>query len=186
VRPKPEGLSASLTRSPDSLRVGTAEYLSLQSKGYFFSRDGRLLSNEGELQARTSDGLIYTLRFGEVAFGSGVAVSAGTGESNKGEDTPGEHRYLFITTEFDPSLFPEPEQPANTDFLAKADSLWTDADFQNKALKDAYDEWYKKIEKGKTLSDELNLRFARWYYVISSESFDGLNLTRTDLIKEAS
>jgi hypothetical protein len=184
VRTKPEGLTASLQKAGENLTINTSDLLALQSKGYFFASDGRLLSNEGELQARTSQGVIYTLRFGEIVYGSGMAVSAGSGGSESGQGQPGENRYLFITTEFTALNFPEPAKPANTDFLDKPDSLWTSEDHQMKSIQLAHDEWKNKIEGGRALSDELNARFARWYYVISSESFDKLRLKRSDLVKD--
>ncbi|NIR48554.1 DUF4340 domain-containing protein [candidate division KSB1 bacterium] len=189
VRPKPEGLSQSLTKDSDSMSLSQSDVLSLQSKGYYFTRDGQLVSNEGELQVRTKDGVIYTLRFGEIVSGSGLALTAGTksgdedGVESDGEDDK-ENRYLFITTEFDPSQFPEPSEPKNTEFQTKADSLWTDADRRNKELFDEHEEWKEKVEKGKNLSQELNARFAKWYYVISSGSFDDIHVTRGDLIKK--
>lgn len=184
VRPKPEGLTAALTIGSDSLSFNRSDMLSLQSKGYFFSRDGRLLSNEGEVQARSSDGLVYTLRFGEVVYGSGLAVTAGTsGDAPEGGET-GENRYLFVTVSFDKSIFPEPAQPANVDFRIKADSLWTDDDRQNKALDDAYRQWGDKYNRSQTRASELNARFAKWYYVISSASFEKLRPQRADLVKK--
>jgi hypothetical protein len=182
VRPKPAGLSASLERSSDSLSIDTADMLSLQGKGYYFTRDGRLVSNEGELQVRTNDGVTYTIRFGEIVYGSGLSVSAGTGaDDNKG---PGENRYLFITTKFDPTLFPEPELPANTYFLNRPDSLWTDDDRANKVLQDVHDNWKAEQARRQKTSEDLNARFANWYYVISAQSFDKVRQTRSDLIKE--
>lgn len=183
VRTKPQGLSRSLSRSQGAMRIGQGDLLSLQSKGYYFTRDGQLLSNEGETKIRTTDGVIYSIRFGEVVYGSGVDVSAGA-ETNTDKDSgPAENRYLFITTEFDGSEFIEPANPTNTDFQTKADSLWTDADRKNKEQQDTYDAWQGKIDKGSKLSNELNERFANWYYVISSESFDKIHLTRKDLVK---
>ncbi len=183
VRPKPAGLSASLTKMREGVRLTQQDLLSLQSKGYFFSRDGQLLSNEGELQAETKDGVIYTLRFGEVVYGRGLAVTAGIDTSETGEKGPGENRYLFITASFNERKFPEPPKPQNTDFLNKADSLWTDADRKNKERYDRYEEWKRKVEKGRKLTDELNARFAKWYYVISASKFDKLHVKRKDLIK---
>ena len=179
VRPKPPGLSGSLERSSDSLGVSTDDMLSLQDKGYYFTRDGRLVSNEGELQVRTKDGVTYTLRFGEIVSGPDAAATAGTGGS-----TTGENRYLFITTAFDPTLFPEPEKPQNTFFLSRPDSVWTDADKHNKQLHDAHEQWVTKQAERKKISDDLNARFANWYYVISAESFDKLRKTRSDFLKE--
>lgn len=184
VRPKPSGLSQSLTKVSDGMKITQADVLSLQSKGYYFSRDGQLLSNEGELQARTQDGVIYTLRFGEIVYGTGEAVSAGKESNDLKESGPGENRYLFITTEFDPNEFKEPKKPKNTDFMNKPDSLWTDADRRNKEIQDTHDEWQNKIDNGQKLSNDLNARFATWYYVISADSFEKLHLTRNDLIKK--
>lgn len=184
VRPKPEGLSQSLQRSnSDGISITQEAVFSLQSKGYYFTRDGQLVSNEGEIQARTKDGVTYTLRFGEVVYGSGLAVTAGT-ETDSTESGSGENRYLFITTSFDGSEFKEPPKPKNMDFASKADSLLTEEDKKNKEMQKEYDKWLAKMEKGQKLSDDLNARFAKWYYVISSSSFDKLRLERKDLIKK--
>ena len=155
--------------------------MSLQGKGYYFTRDGRLVSNEGELQVQTTDGIRYTLRFGEIVYGSGVTVSAGGRSDDR--TGPGENRYLFITTQFDPGMFPEPEVPQNTFFLNRPDSVWTDDDRLNKERHDAHTKWTTKQEERKKISDDLNARFANWYYVISAESFDKLRKTRGDLVK---
>ncbi len=183
VRPKPEGLTQSLTTISDGISITQEAVLSLQGKGYYFTRDGQLLSNEGELQTRTKDGVVYTLRFGEIVYGSGLAVTAGAESNDTEEKDTGENRYLFITTEFKADEFIEPVKPKNTDFQTKPDSVWTDTDKQNKELQDTHDEWQKKIDKGLKLSNDLNTRFAKWYYVISSSSFDKLHLKRSDLIK---
>ncbi|MDH3217684.1 MAG: DUF4340 domain-containing protein [Candidatus Krumholzibacteria bacterium] len=184
VRPKPSGLSASLEQYSDSLKLSTADMMSLQGKGFFFTRDGRLVSNEGELQARTGEGIIYTLRFGEIVYGSGLAVSSGSVSDESGAQQPGENRYLFITTQFDPSRHPEPERPPNTYFQNRPDSLWTEEDKHNKALHDAHSKWQTKHSERNRISDDLNARFASWYYVISAGSFDKLRQTRSDLVSE--
>ena len=183
VRPKPEGLSQSLARSSGGMTISQADLLSLRGAGYYFANTGQLLSNEGELEARDSEGVIYTLRFGEVVYGTGDAVTAGGAPSDDEAQGPGENRYLFITTAFDPGLFPEPPEPSNTDFEGKAENVLTDADRRNNELADAHDEWQKNVEDGQLRSDELNARFADWYYVISSESFEKIRLTRRDLVR---
>jgi hypothetical protein len=126
---------------------------------------------------------VYTLRFGEVAFGTGVAVSAGGGAED-GRTGPGENRYLFITTAFNSDVFPEPEKPAHTDYLAKPDSMWSADDYRMKSLQVAHDDWAKNLNDSRLLSDELNNRFANWYYVISAGSFDKVHLKRADVIKD--
>lgn len=184
VRPKPEGLSASLSATGSGgVSITQADMLSLRSKGFYFTGDGRLVSNEGELQVRTKDGVSYTLRFGEVVFGSGLAVSAG-GTAIADEGEPGENRYLMITTSFNPALFPEPARPANTDFSTKPDSLWNEEDYRMKGLQTAHDNWQRNIDAARARSEELNARFAAWYYVISAESFDKLHLKRVDILKD--
>ena len=185
VRPKPAGLSQNLSRAEGGEGISQADLLSLQSKGYYFTRDSNLVSNEGELEIRSSQGVVYTLRFGEILYGTGDSVTAGTDTSNEDdqEQGPGENRYLFITASFDPNRFPEPAQTNDTDFLNKPEDDWTDTDRKNKELKDNHDEWLRKVEEGRELSDRLNTRFADWYYVISSSSFDKVHLKRSDLIK---
>jgi len=185
VRPKPEGLSQNLSRPEEESAISPAAVLSLQSKGYYFTRNGDLVSNEGELEVGTSQGVIYALRFGEILYGTGDSVTAGADTSNQDETErgPGENRYLFITTSFDPKQFPEPAQPGSTDYLNKPEEDWTDSDRKNKELKDRHDEWQQKMTEGQELSDQLNARFADWYYVISSSSFDKVHLKRDDLVK---
>jgi len=149
VRPKPEGLTASLSRATGGISITQADMLSLQDHGFYFARDGRLMSNEGELQARSADGVVYTLRFGEVAFGQGLAVSAGAPGAERAPGATGENRYLMITVSLDPAVTDE-----------------------------------KKLESARKRVDDLNARFARWYYVISAESYDNLHLRRRDLLRD--
>ncbi len=71
VRPKPAGLSRSLEDNDEGMSITRGELASLQEKGYYFTRDSQLVSNEGEAQVRTKDGVVYTLRFGEIVYGAG-------------------------------------------------------------------------------------------------------------------
>ncbi len=210
VRPKPSGLSRSLEDNDEGISITRGDLASLQQKGYYFTGDGQLVSNEGETQVRTADGVIYTLRFGEIVYGAGDEVTAGlagagasggsggaagsggsAGASSPGGPgglgtgspaAPGENRYLFITTGFDASLFPEPPEPADLGFQARADSLWTDADRSNADLHEKHEAWRQRVDTGRRTSADLNARFAQWYYVISAESFDRIRLRRTDLV----
>lgn len=183
VRPKPEGLSRSLKGTERGLAISQGDLLSLQARGYYFSQDGSLLSNEGELEVSTMDGVIYVLRFGEILYGRGEAVTAGTEESDSAATGPGENRYLFITAAFDPDLLPEPDRPGNTDFQSKPEEEWTAADRSNRELHDKHEEWSKQAETGREAAAKLNARFADWYYVISDDSFQKIHLTRGDLVK---
>ena len=195
VRPKPAGLSRSLEDNDEGISITRGDLASLQQKGYYFTGDGQLVSNEGETQIRTEDGVIYTLRFGEIVYGAGDEVTAGlagagpsggsVGPGGFGAGSPagpGENRYLFITTGFDASLFPEPSRPADLGFQTRADSLWTDADRTNADLQEKHEAWRQRVDTGRRTSADLNARFAQWYYVISAESFDRIRLRRADLV----
>lgn len=82
VRPKPPGLAADLRRETVELNLETA--LSLRQKGYFITQSGHVYSSEGDLTVDTTNGLTYSLRFGEVA----------AGDSRSG--APTDNRYLFV------------------------------------------------------------------------------------------
>jgi len=181
VRPKPAGLTASLQKAEQGEGISQGDARSLQSKGFFFGNDGRLLSNEGELRLYTKDGVQYVLRFGEVVYGSGDALTAGTKDGDATEG-PAENRYLFVSAEFDPSLLPEPPQPTDTTFVGKPDSLLTDADRENKSRRREHQRWSNSVQNGRQKAEELNGRFAQWYYVISSDSYEKLRLKRSDLV----
>ena len=190
VRPKPAGIAASLTG--DVGGISNADILSLQSRGYYLTQGGSLLSNEGEVRLETDEGIRYTLRFGEVLYGRGEAVSAGTASSAEDPadsgagDGPAENRYLFVTAEFVPSRFPEPPRPANRDYLDKPSDELTDEDRENRDLARAWDRWEDDVEKGRELEETLTRRFAAWYYVISQDSFEDIRKTRDDLVREQS
>ena len=96
----------------------------------------------------------------------------------------GENRYLFITAAFEAKLLVEPPEPGNTAFLHKEQEEWTDSDRSNKEMQDEHDQWQEKLTRGSELAENLNNRFAAWYYVISSDSFEKVRLGRSDLIKE--
>jgi len=179
VRPKPEGIDNRLS----ALTVSRQDVLSLQSRGYYVTRTGDLVSNEGELQVRTSEGVYYTLRFGEILYGSGKAISAGADSTGDEGSGPGENRYLFITADFDSAVLAEPPRPTNRDFQGKEGDDLTDDEKANKILADAHKSWEDKVKQGRETAEELSQRFAPWYYVISADSFDKMHLDRNDLVK---
>ena len=124
VRPKPAGLTKDLKQSDDGkFQLSQQAVLSLQSRGFYRTRQGTLVSNQGEIQVGTDQGVVYVLRFGEVTVARGEALSAGTSddaEAKKSDSTKEtepstkksagdtEGRFLFITTRFDPELVPMP------------------------------------------------------------------------------
>jgi hypothetical protein len=46
------------------------------------------------------------------------------------------------------------------------------------------DEYNDKVAAGKKHKDQLNARFADWYYVISDDVYRKIHLTRADLVKK--
>lgn len=186
VRPKPQGLSASLKGEAGAVEMTQEDQLSLQSKGFYVARQGgRLLSNEGDAKVYSADGITYTLRFGEVLYGSGLEVSAGVGggESGRPGGEQSANRYLFVTCDFEPRLIPEPPKPASMEFQNKPDSALTQFDRDCRDANRRHQEWERKVQTGRELSDRLNARFADWYYVISDDSFKKIHLSKAELTK---
>lgn len=90
VRPKPPTVAQDLREG--QLRLSLESALSFRQYGFFLTPQGRLLAKEGELSAETADGLVYVLRFGEVATSGGEVKSAGG---------RGENRFLMVTVNYD-------------------------------------------------------------------------------------
>jgi hypothetical protein len=118
VRPKPVGLSERL----EALTISREDLLSLQTRGYYLTRTGQMMSNEGELQVSTDEGIVYTLRFGEILHGTGEAISAGAETTADQASGPAENRYLLVSAVFDPASVTAPPKPANTAFEGKEES----------------------------------------------------------------
>jgi hypothetical protein len=73
-----------LNKIPQQQLMAIAQ--SMASHGFFIYREGKgyaIVSNEGEMQISCDDGVVYTLRFGEVLIGSGEEISAGGKEEPK-------------------------------------------------------------------------------------------------------
>ena len=184
VRPKPEGLSGNLRQAFEERTITNADLQTMQSRGFYPTQSGEMLSNEGELLVRTEEAVLYTLRFGEILYGSGNAVAIGDETSDDQDAGVGENRYVLITAEFDPSGLPEPSRPSNRDFENKAEGQWTDADRENKERADLYAQWERRTETGQRRAEELSTRFAKWYYVISAGSYNRVHKPRDDFLKE--
>jgi hypothetical protein len=178
VRPKPEGMTERL----EALTISREDMLSLQTRGYYLTRSGAMMSNEGELQVSTDEGIVYTLRFGEILYGTGEAISAGAESTGSQASGPGENRYLLVSAAFEGSRITAPPHPANTAFEGKEESALTDEDKQNRSLSEAYKKWEENVKKGKETAEILTKRFAPWYYVISASSFDKIHQNRAALV----
>ena len=200
VRPKPP------PESPNPL--------SMASKGFFTDGEQKIYGNEGHMEMTCEDGVVYSLYFGEVIYGSGDAVTAGSAEagSDAADDETGEtpvaleNRYIYIDVDVDPELMTPPpeaiepptEEEAGEDTEdagadtedagadtedAGADTEETDGEKEKSPAEIAREEWQEKLDKAKARVDELSVRFDKWYYVISGESFTKLHKSRPDLIE---
>lgn len=243
VRRKPAGLSREL-KKVEGIELDQQALIDLARRGFYVTRDGELLSNDGEIMCGTKDGVEYVLRFGEIAAGT----ESGAGEERDEEgDEPalgqGSNRYLFVTARFIEDLIPKPEfeplpgeqgpaeqpvpdapeepaddaatlddelndelddelddvdepadggpasdatgdeaadEPASEESAAEMDAERQRIERDNQRKRDEYEE---RIRKGREQVDELNARFADWYYVISDATYQKIHLTRADIVK---
>lgn len=162
VRPKPAGMTGNLRDAAIAGNITQSDIQALVGRGFFPTPDGGLLSNEGEVLVRTTEGVLYTLRFGEVVYGSGEAVAVGNETSDEEQSDTGENRYVFITAEFDQIGLPEP-QASDTD---------------------AHASWQRRMQEGQDKAERLAARFADWYYVIAADSYDRIHKPRDEFLKD--
>jgi hypothetical protein len=151
VRNKPQGLTAALEQANGFDRMVLVQ--ALQSKGYFLGRGGKLFSNEGDLLFETRKGVRYTLRFGEIVFGEGDAVTSGKEdpkaakpkEGEQGPPAPGaaNNRYLMVSADFDESLL---TKPSGIRLDEQALEMRKKAREQIEAIVRAIDAWKQKHE----------------------------------------
>ncbi len=121
VRAKPSGLTSELkaqATGEGNVSMSSESIRSLAARGFYLTRDGRLLSNQGDVFVATNEGVVYILRFGEITFATGEALTAGADEETKGSPDPNEEkkpegatesRYLFVTAQFEPELIAKPD-----------------------------------------------------------------------------
>ena len=207
VRPKPEGLNPDLTVKP-GMSQGLARFLEveLRSKGFFISggEKARLLANEGNLQAATDAGVVYTLNFGEIfsgseeeiQFGSDKTKDAESGdeEAKEGEEAVAEpvddtkqSRYLFVTAAFDPKYLGDkptkPEEPKRPEGL-KDDEEAKEADGEKKeddeAQADAGSKSKEEDEAAQKAAEEQTKLKAEWQAAQSKYKSD-LRTYETDV-----
>jgi Domain of unknown function (DUF4340) len=204
IRPKPEGLTDDLKQAPGEIKPKTQEALvSLVRKG-FFPLSAGMLSSKGIVTVTTDEGIVYTLRFGEVLIAAGNELSAGTEPSKsakalekaagKPSDESSEGRYLFVTAAFDPDLLPPPPPPTEDDKFP--DDPFSYGEGENKLLpvSSAARAKAEKLQKdrddaiaeGKKRAKELSDRFAAWYYVTPGDSYKTIVLDRPNLIRDKS
>ncbi len=132
-------------------------------------------------------------------------------DKDKAASGSGVNRYLFVMAEFDRNAIPKPElQPLPEEKPAddkKSDEKKSDdkkaeekkpEEKKNEAKPDAkaereriekenkrkQDEYEQKIKDGEKRVQELNARFADWYYVIADSVYQKIHLNRAKLVKK--
>jgi hypothetical protein len=209
VRTKPAGLTRDLKKTEDQkITLSTSAVASLQSRGFYMTRDGQLLSNQGDVRVYCDDGVIYTLRFGEVALGVGDELTRGESDEDADEkkddagaekkdeaksQPAGDNRYLMVTAVFDESLIPAPvdESRRETETLAPGElpeNVLAPDPIEESAKKRKYESdkaaYDAKVAEGRKRAQELTDRFAAWYYVTPGDSFRSISLDRDALITD--
>ena len=201
VKRKPEGLKGDLSIDSEKAQDrGALNQLaaSLASRGFIpVALEGdkfSLLSTDGEVIVKLKDGVNYVVRFGEVAGGN-----RGGEEGKSGLD-----RFVMITAQLDESAIPKPDLEASPTDEAPADAtteekkpeltpeeeaakkaeLEEKRDQIEKANQRKQDEYDEKVKKAQEKVNELNERFANWYYVISDDVYKKIHLSRADIIKQ--
>jgi len=145
----------------------------------------QLLSNEGDLQLRLKNGVVYHLRFGDL---TGTESELATEDSFDEMPVMGVNRYLFITAEFDPALILEPElkpipeipEEGEEAELAELKQVSEMVEKMNQREQERYD---AEIESGKKRAAELSARFADWYYVISEDVYKKIHLAEGNVFR---
>jgi hypothetical protein len=196
VRRKPANLAKVMADPSGDTGIGVAEQISLRTRGFFVSPEGRLLSNEGQLIVQCADGVTYTLWIGEAVPDSEDAASGGQVGGATGDQTPrtstGTARYMMVMAVFDPAtLPPSPTKPAALiDAEAKLaaasdDAAKAQAQQQVQTLSDQFKRellaWQSRKDAGEKRAQALANRFADWYYVIDAGSLEKLRPTRAQL-----
>lgn len=134
VRQKPEKLVKyfGAEAGASGVTLGTMDLMSMGNKGFFVDQKGNFLANDGEVDVRCDDGVVYKLFFGELLVASGDALTAGSddvtgtasgdaasasaekksAEGAKPDAKGTEARYMLATATFDPTVFGDaPKQP---------------------------------------------------------------------------
>ena len=163
VRPKPVGMTGNLLEAAQAGAISRSDVQVLTSRGFFPTAEGELLSNEGELLVRTTEGVLYRLRFGEVVYGRGDAVLLGDDTSDEVDAGAAENRYVFITAEFDAAGLGEEPPVSETDRRAS---------------------WERRVREGQAKADRLATRFANWYYVIAEDSYERIHRPSDSFLKD--
>lgn len=193
VAKKPEGLTADL-KVPGNLAFSQDAIESLKTKGFhlieFPVEGGKtqrvLLSNEGEMRVICKNGVAYVLRFGNIAGKQAFA------EAISEKETANLNRYLFIMADLEPAtvaketLQPLPQEPAE-DAEETVKSQYAAQKAAVEATNNALEEKNRQaLEEAQKRVQELNDRFASWYYIIPDSVYQQIHLAYENIFVKPS
>ena len=185
AEPKPPGLTSDVLL--DAEYIGkTNTQIELKQHGFFVVPDGtskvQIVSKGGEVTVTKNDGIDLVLRFGDFAKAS---------LDDEGKD----NRYLMLSARLNTSVIEKPvlrekssasgeESPAPSD-ADDAGSGQRDKEAEDRKRKYLIEmkEYNDQIAKAKLRVQELNDRYAPWFYVISEDSFNELTPAQNELVK---
>lgn len=167
VHRKPEGLGADL-RAQAAFTEDVENVKALVEKGFIplTKPDGvEIKSVNGDLAVELKDGVRYLLR-----FGSETRVGTQLG------------RYLFVSAEFDGSKVAEPDLEPLPE-VEDPDAPNPERDRIQRENDKKLETWRKTRRESELKAQDLNSRFADWYYVVSDEVYKKLRFSPAGVIE---
>ncbi len=213
VNAKPDGLRRGLQGGEDVLWQDREGAQSLIGRGFYPrpNTDGSLgiASTDGEVTVITKEGVNYTLRFGQVAgaetegdeskLNRYVMITASVDDASfprpELEEVPEPagpaEPDMSATTDAQPEDTSASVDPSESLDAASSESETSETAAAEQAERDRIitenqrklDEYAEKKKKAQDKVDELNLRFADWYYVISEDVYKDIHLAGVDVIE---
>lgn len=167
VHRKPEGLGADL-RAQAAFTEDVENVKALVEKGFIplTKPDGvEIKSVNGDLAVELKDGVRYLLR-----FGSETRVGTQLG------------RYLFVSAEFDAAKLAEPDLEPLPE-VEDPDAPNPERDRIQRENDKKLEAWRTSRREAELKAQDLNSRFADWYYVVSDDVYKKLRFSPAGVIE---
>tara|TARA_B100000674_G_C37337340_1_gene688074 strand:+ start:94 stop:573 length:480 start_codon:yes stop_codon:yes gene_type:complete len=146
--------------------------------------DFTLLANEGELRIGTKDGLIYYLLFGE------ISATEDADKDSDAETKEGNDRFMAVFVEYRPEQdenIPAPVLPENsaTPTTPSEEEGAAAVAPESPKVPTNLAEMKKAQEEGTERARKEQMRFQRFFYVISDADFKKLRPAASELFEQA-
>jgi len=162
---------------------------------FFVPKTGTFYGNEGATGFVTAEGMSYRCYFGEIAAGTGHALSAGK-EGEDGGATGKDHRFLVVSSMYRPerdaeireldALIAAKEAPAADEGEegAGSEDPATGGDGDERSLEELREERARRVAEMEARQKRLARRFERFVFVIADSVFHDLRPDIDSLFKE--